>query len=203
MVRLRWASEIAALSLLVTTGCAPSIYPVDRAPNWVISTGDWIAPPEDFAACFQGAHSQLQLLEACMLARGYRIRRAGDRAYAVPGPNAWFIKVAPDSNYPGATTGFAGVKGVAFYSRDECASWKAPASLTVLSGCHAVVVLNRPTTDSVSTPRGAEVVWRPKDKGIIFRTQEQCDDWRARSQSPAESCVSSWLFEASRVGGDA
>ena len=150
-MRLRWASEIAALSLLVTTGCAPTIYPVDRAPNWVMSTGDWIAPPEDFAACFQGAHSQLQLLEACMLARGYRIRRAGDRAYAVPGPNAWFIKVAPDSNYPGATTGFAGVKGVAFYSRDECASWKAPASLTVLSGCHAVVVLNRPTTDSVST----------------------------------------------------
>ena len=91
---------IATLIALVTTGCAN--YPVDRAPNWVTSTGDWIASPQGFAACLQGARGQEQLLEACMLARGYRFRRGRDRAYGLPAPSIWFVRVAPDSKFPAA-----------------------------------------------------------------------------------------------------
>ncbi len=184
-----------AFAVLTLIGCAPAlVYPVDRAPNWVEWSGDWMADPKDFAACFQGARGDGRLLEACMIARGYRIRRTEDRAYYYPAPNAWLINITVPQ-----TPIKAPIKGIVFSTRAACEAWKKPPSVNILRLCRAVVILNRPAP-SVSAPRGGEVVWRPKNKGAIFATQEDCESLETRlrlstASSPWDVCIPVFLLE--------
>jgi len=190
----RLTAVFLLLSACTTTQPAPQpVYPADRALSWVINSGDWIASPQDFAACSQGAHAEIQMLEACMIARGYRLRRAGDRARFVPSPNVWLINVQ-DARIPT-------LKGFAFATEADCTFWKPQPSHHLLRSCHPVVLLNLPSS-LLSPPPGAEVVWRPKNKGGLFATQDGCESVRSLLMStspPLGPCIQQWLLERTPV----
>jgi len=192
------AQRLTAVFLLLsacttTQPVAQSVYRADRAPSWVIDSGDWIASPQDFAACSEDAHAEIHVLKACMITRGYRLRRAGDRARFVPSPNVWLVNVQ-DARIPT-------LKGFAFATEADCTFWKPQPSHKLLRSCHPVVLLNLPSS-LLSPPPGAEVVWRPRNKGGLFATQGGCESVRSllmTTSPPLEPCIQQWLLEKTPV----
>jgi len=192
---LRCATQRLTAVFLLLSACTTTqpalqpVYPADREPSWVINSGHWIASPQDFAACSEGVHAQIQMLETCMIARGYRLRRAGDRPRVVPSPNVWLVNIQ-DVRIPT-------LKGFAFATEADCTLWRPQPSHHLLRSCHPVVLLNLPSS-LLSPPPGAEVVWRPKNKGGLFATQAGCESVRSLLMStspPLQPCIRQWLLE--------